>query len=76
LNQVALQQPEPLRSIVYGLYFLIPHLEWYDVRDLVIHDQPMVGGLDCALATLYALVYMAAFLLAAWLVFRRKPLNV
>ena len=76
LNQVALQQPEPLRSIVYGLYFLIPHLEWYDVRDLVTYDQNMVGWVDCALATLYAVIYMAVFLLGAWLVFRRKPLNL
>jgi ABC-type transport system involved in multi-copper enzyme maturation permease subunit len=76
LNQVALQQPEPLRSIVYGLYFLIPHLEWYDARDLVTYDQNLVSFADCALATLYGLIYMAIFLLGTWLVFRRKPLNV
>jgi Cu-processing system permease protein len=76
LNQVALQQPEPLRSIVYGVYFLIPHLEWYDVRDLIIYDHSLVGWLDCGLATLYAVIYMVIFLLGAWLVFRRKPLNL
>jgi len=76
LNQVALQQPEPLRSLVYGIYFLIPHLEWYDVRDLIIYDHNLVGWVDCGLATLYALVYMALFLLGAWLVFRRKALNL
>jgi ABC-type transport system involved in multi-copper enzyme maturation permease subunit len=76
LNQVALQQPEPLRSIVYGLYFLIPHLEWYDVRDLIIYDQNLVGWVDCALATLYAAVYMALLLFCTWLVFRRKALNL
>ena len=76
LNQVALQQPEPLRTVVYGLYFLIPHLEWYDVRDLIIYDQNLVGWVDCGLATLYAVLYMAVFLLGAWLVFRRKPLSV
>jgi Cu-processing system permease protein len=76
LNQVALQQPEPLRTVVYGLYFLIPHLEWYDVRDLIIYDQPLVRWLDCALATLYAALYMAVFLFGSWLVFRRKALNL
>ena len=76
LNQVALQQPEPLRTLVYGLYFLIPHLEWYDVRDLIIYDHNLVGWLDCGLATLYAVVFMAVFLLGAWLVFRRKALNL
>ncbi len=75
LNQVALQQPEPLRSIVYGAYFLIPHLEWYDVRDLLIYEHALVGWLDCALATLYASVYVALLLFGAWLVFRRKGLN-
>jgi ABC-type transport system involved in multi-copper enzyme maturation permease subunit len=76
LNQVALKEPEPLKSFVYGLYFLIPHFEWYDVRDLVVYDQHLVGWLDCGLATLYAALYMGIFLLCAWLVFRRKPLNV
>jgi ABC-type transport system involved in multi-copper enzyme maturation permease subunit len=76
LNQVALQQAEPLRSIVYGVYFLIPHLEWYDVRDLIIYDWNRVGWVDCALATLYAAAYSALLLFCAWLVFRRKPLNV
>jgi ABC-type transport system involved in multi-copper enzyme maturation permease subunit len=76
LNQVALQQPEPLRTVVYGFYFLIPHLEWYDVRDLIIYDQHLVGWVDCGLATLYAVLYMAVFLVGAWLVFRRKPLSV
>jgi Cu-processing system permease protein len=76
LNQVALQQAEPLRSVVYGLYFLIPHLEWYDVRDLIIYDQGLVGWVDCGLATLYAALYVALLLFGAWLVFRRKALNL
>jgi len=76
LNQVALQQAEPLKTVVYGLYFLIPHLEWYDVRDRIINDQSLVGWVDCGMATLYAVLYMAVFLLGTWLVFRRKPLSV
>jgi ABC-type transport system involved in multi-copper enzyme maturation permease subunit len=76
LNQVAVQQPEPLKTLVYGIYFLIPHLEWYDVRDLIIYDQSLVGWVDCTLATLYATLYMAVFLLGTWLVFRRKALSV
>jgi ABC-type transport system involved in multi-copper enzyme maturation permease subunit len=76
LNQVALNQPEPLRTIVYAIYFLIPHLEWYDIRDFVIYDQGTIGWVDCFLATLYAAVYVALLLFATWLVFRRKPLNL
>lgn len=75
LNQVALRQTEPLTSIIYTIYFLIPHLEWYDVRDLIIHGKGLIGWVDCGLATLYAGVYSAIFLCAAWLAFRKKPLN-
>jgi Cu-processing system permease protein len=76
LNRVALQQTEPLSTIVYGLYFLIPHLEWYDLRDFITYDWHVPGSLDCALATLYAAVYAAGLLWATWMVFRRKPLNL
>jgi ABC-type transport system involved in multi-copper enzyme maturation permease subunit len=76
LNQVALQQAEPVRSIVYGIYFLIPHLEWFDVRDFVVYAHSLVGWKDCALASLYAGVYTAMLLFATWLAFRRKSLNL
>jgi ABC-type transport system involved in multi-copper enzyme maturation permease subunit len=75
LNQVALQQPEPLRTVVYALYFLIPHLEWYDVRDFVVYDHGLIGWADCGLATLYAAIYATLVLFATWVVFRRKALN-
>jgi len=76
LNKVALQQPEPVQSLVYVVYFLIPHLEWYDVRDLVIYDHGLVPWVDCGLATLYGAVYVLFFLFAGWLAFRRKTLSV
>lgn len=76
LNKIALQQPEPVRSIFYTVYFLIPHLEWYDIRDLIIYDQPLLSLKDMVLATLYALVYGVTLLFGTWVVFRRKPLNL
>ena len=75
LNKVALQLAEPSRSIVYGVYYLIPHLELFDVRDLIIHDLPVVPWHIWLLALLYAAAYMAFFLCGAWLVFRRRPLT-
>ena len=75
LNQVALRQVEPVSSVLYTLYYLIPHLEWYDVRDLIIHNRGLINWLDCAGASLYAGVYTAFFLVAAWLVFRKRPLH-
>jgi ABC-type transport system involved in multi-copper enzyme maturation permease subunit len=76
LNTVALQQPQPLQSIFYTVYFLIPHLEWFDVRDRLVYNWALVGWLDVALATLYAAAYSGLFLLLAWLGFRRKSLNL
>jgi ABC-type transport system involved in multi-copper enzyme maturation permease subunit len=75
LNHVAAQQPQPLGTVIYAVYFLIPHLEWYDVRDLIIYDQNWLRWVDCGLAVLYAAVYSGLLLVAAWLVFRRKALN-
>jgi len=76
LNQVALQQSEPLRTFIYTIYFLIPHLEWYDVRDLIVYDHKLIPWVDCALATIYAGVYTGLLLFGAWAVFRRKAINV
>ncbi len=76
LNQVALQQAEPVRTLIYTIYFLIPHLEWYDVRDFLIYDHRWVGWANCALGTLYAALYSALLLFATWVVFRRKALNL
>jgi Cu-processing system permease protein len=75
LDKVALQLPEPRRSLLYGLYYVIPHLELFDVRDLIIHDWPPIAWGVCALATLYATAYAAVFLTASCLVFRRKAVN-
>lgn len=77
LNSVALQQPEPARTIVYSLYFLIPHLEWfYGAKDLILYDHDQLKGSACALATAYGAAYISFLLFATWMVFRRKPLSV
>ena len=76
LHRVALQQSEPVNTILSAIYFAIPHLEWYDVRDFVVHEQRLASWFDCGLAGLYGAAYMAFFLCAAWVVFRRKTLTV
>jgi ABC-type transport system involved in multi-copper enzyme maturation permease subunit len=75
LNTIALQQPPTMQKLVYTLYYLIPHLEWFDVRDRLVYDQDLVRWVDVALATLYAVTYTGLFLVLAWLGFRRKSLN-
>jgi len=75
LNTFALQQSQPAQSILYALYFLIPHLEWFDIRDHLVYDWSLVKWVDCWLATVYAAFYTLIFLLLAWLSFRKKSLN-
>lgn len=76
LNKVALRQTQPLQAILYTIYFLIPHLEWFDIRDRVIYNQPPIALVDCGLATLYAAAYVVIFLYLAWFAFRRKTLTL
>ena len=45
------------------------------MRDLVIHDWPLIQWKYFGLAILYALAYIAIFLAGACLVFRRKAVN-
>ena len=67
LHTIALQQPEPQQTFLQAVYFVIPHLELFDVRDLVIHNWPAIPAGIVALALLYAAFYTAFFLsLAAW----------
>lgn len=75
LHKVAQGMTEPAASIVTALYFIIPHLEWYNVNKLIIHDWPIAPWFDFLIATLYGLAYTAFFLVGACLVFRRKALN-
>lgn len=75
LNTVALHLAQPLQTIFYVIYFLIPHLEWFDLRDLVTYSQGPVSSMYCLLATLYATAYTILFLLITWLGFRHKSLN-
>jgi ABC-type transport system involved in multi-copper enzyme maturation permease subunit len=75
LSKLALQLPEPQQTVVYSIYFCLPHLELFDVRDLIIHDLGTIDWLVWAGALGYALVYAALFLSAACLLFRRKSVT-
>jgi Cu-processing system permease protein len=76
LNGVAIEMRGARGAIVYVIYYLIPHLEWYDVRDLVVHDWGMINWLVCLGATIYGLLYSALLLAATWLAFRHRSLTV
>ena len=76
LDAVALSLHEPMRSVIYALYFAMPHLEIpFEMRNLIVHDWPLIGWNFVGLEALYLLAYTAVFLVAACLVFRRKAVN-
>src|SRR5262245_22666172 len=75
LNVLALTQPEPLQTVVQALYYTVPQLELFNLRDFVIHERGVVPWLAWLLAFGYAAVYTALFLSLTCLVFRRKALN-
>jgi hypothetical protein len=62
-------------GLVYGVYYCIPHLEWYhDARELAIHGWGGIPWLYVAGATLYGALYTGFLLGLTWLLFRRKTL--
>lgn len=72
LEKIANTLTQPGQTIVNLLYFFLPHLEFFDVRDLIIHNVELVPWMACLLATLYGAVYIAFFLVLAWMVFKRQ----
>lgn len=75
LHKLAQHMTEPSASVATAVYYLIPHLEIFNTRELIIHDWPMMPWIDVFYDTLYGLTYSALFLMGACLVFRRKALN-
>ena len=75
LHVIALQQPEPMQTVLTFVYYLMPHLEWFYLSDFVIYDFGQVPLRKIAEATVYAAVWTEILLLLAWLGFRRKNLT-
>ena len=75
LKKIALSQPEPMQLILTVIYFVMPHLEWFDLRDFVVYDQALVSWPALTLATGYAAIWTMIFLVLAWLGFSRKNLT-
>lgn len=75
LHQLAGRMTEPSALVLTTIYFAVPHLEFFDMQRLIVHEWPLVEWAYIGAATVYALAYTAFFLFATCLVFRRKPLN-
>lgn len=75
LNRLSLSQPPPVSQILSLIYYVIPHLEFFDVRDLIVHQGQLIPWWAIGVATLYGTFYTAAFLAFAWIRFRRLSLQ-
>ena len=75
LNRVAIQTTEPGRAFVYAIYYVIPHLEIYNVQERMVHDWPLIEWKYYALAIFYAAAYSAVFVFLSCRLFRRKALS-
>jgi Cu-processing system permease protein len=74
LHKIAVSMTEPGQTLLSICYFAMPHLEFFDVRDTLIHEWS-VPWWACGVASLYACCYTLFFLVATWVVFRRQALN-
>jgi len=67
-------QPAPGKWVLAAIHWVGPHLEFFDLRQRVIHDWPRVSWGVCVAVSAYALCYAAACLTLAGCVFRRKKI--
>ena len=76
LGQIAQRLDEPVRTLLQLVYFTMPHLEFFDMRDMLVHNRAAISFAWFLGALGYAMLYSAFFLCATWLVFRRKALTL
>jgi len=76
LNRIAAGIGGVRGGIVYAIYYMVPHLEFFDIRQIVIHNHGPVSVFAVGGATLYGGLYAAMLLTVAWGLFRRKALTV
>lgn len=62
------------KVLLYGAYALAPHIEFFDMRQRVIHDWPAVSWIVCAAVIAYAALYSVAALLIANLLLKCRKL--
>ncbi len=57
-----------------AFYYLLPHIEFFDLRQRFVHDWNPLSLQLIGFISIYALLYSCAFLAIGWLKFRRQPL--
>ena len=57
-----------------AVYYFLPHFEFFDMRQRLVHEWPPISAGLLGFLTLYALFYSAFFLTLGWIALRRRPL--
>lgn len=69
---LATTQPFPVNWILKVVYWVAPHFEFFDLRQRVVHEWPVLGWGVCGAILLYAVLYSALCLVLAGRAFRNK----
>jgi len=57
------------------IYYALPHLELFDLRQRLVHDWTPMQPAPFLMIILYGLVMMAVFILLGWLAYRNKKFS-
>lgn len=60
--------------IFKSLYFILPHFEFFDLKLRFVHNWPSIPLWTVYAVSIYAFFYVLAFIILAWVCFRRKVL--
>ena len=72
LKQMSQNLIWPLKGLGNACYYLLPHFEFFDLRQRFIHEWNPISLQLTGFLTLYAGVYTFFFLILAWWQFRRR----
>jgi Cu-processing system permease protein len=75
LHKIAVGKGGFSEALLTGIYYVIPQLGWFDVRERIVHNWAAVDAVSFLVALAYALAYAGAILYVACWVFRRKRLQ-
>ena len=64
----------PVRWTIAAAHAIGPHVEFFDLRQRLVHSWEMISWPVCALALIYAASYSVTCLWLAWLALRRTQL--
>jgi ABC-type transport system involved in multi-copper enzyme maturation permease subunit len=59
-------------KVLLFLYYLVPHFELFDMRRRLVHGYGPMAWSVLAAVLVYALLFVAALLLAAWIAYHNK----